>query len=187
MGPTQFRVEHDEVPMTPRQARIAFAGFAVLAAAVTYNALYRQDALPADRGAARAAPETRSPVAKKDRAEKLSPAPGKVKSPADPAKRGALGPTKASEAAAPAETASADTIRAIQRELKRRGHGALEADGATGPATRAAILSFEEANHLPLTGQPTDELLKQLLLGVPSPAAARTTETRSTHADARIR
>jgi peptidoglycan hydrolase-like protein with peptidoglycan-binding domain len=62
-----------------------------------------------------------------------------------------LAPAKGIEIAVATEGASAGTIKAIQRELKDRGYGPLEADGAAGPATRAAIASFEEANQLPAT------------------------------------
>jgi peptidoglycan hydrolase-like protein with peptidoglycan-binding domain len=177
-------LKHDEAQVTPLQARIAFAGFALVAAAVTYNALYRQDASQAEAAATRETSQVKAPAAGKIRAE--TPAPNS-KSPSDPAKRSSLAPAKSPEIAATTEAASADTIKAIQRELKGRGYGPLEADGAAGPATRAAIVSFEEANHLPPTGRPTEELLKHLVLGVPPLAAGGKSEVRATHADARVR
>jgi hypothetical protein len=184
MGPVHDWLKHDEAQVTPLQARIALAGFALVAAAVTYNALYRQDALPAVGVAARETSQVKAPAAGKVRAE--TPVPN-ARPPSDPAKRSSLAPAKGTEIAVATEGASAGTIKAIQRELKDRGYGPLEADGAAGPATRAAIASFEEANQLPATGRPTEELLKHLLLGVPPLAAGGKSEARSTHADARVR
>ncbi len=61
--------------------------------------------------------------------------------------------------------------RAIQRELKSRGYETGAADGVPGVMTRAAIMAFESDHGLPLTGQPSDKLLKYILLGVDTGAA----------------
>jgi len=55
--------------------------------------------------------------------------------------------------------------RAIQRELNGRGYDSGMADGVAGPVTRAAIMAFEYDHGLALTAQPTNALLKQILLG----------------------
>ena len=84
--------------------------------------------------------------------------------------------------------ADADTVRAVQAELNRRGYGPLGADGVMRPAVRAAIMSFEHEHRLPLTGEASQELLKQLLFGGPPPAgAAGPPEVRSPKAQAVIR
>lgn len=65
-----------------------------------------------------------------------------------------------------------DVTRAIQRELKDRGYDTGTADGQPGLMTRAAIMAFEHDRDLPLTAEPTPQLLKAILLGGP-PAATR--------------
>lgn len=107
--------------MTPRLARIAFAGFAVLAGAVTYNALYRQDSAPVRAVVPDEA--VKPPSARKDRADKAPAA--KTKPQPDPAKRSAVPAAKAGDvAAAPPEKVSPDTVKAIQRELRQPGASA---------------------------------------------------------------
>lgn len=170
--------------MTPRLARIAFAGFAVLAGAVTYNALYRQDSAPVRAIVPDDA--VKPPSARKDRADKAPAA--KTKPQPDPAKRSAVPAAKAGDvAAAPPEKVSPDTVKAIQRELRQRGFGALEADGTVKPVTRAAIMAFEDANRLPLKGEVSEELLKYLLFGVPPTAQSGAGEVRSPHAEALVK
>ena len=170
--------------MTPRLARIAFAGFAALAGAVTYNALYRQT--PASAKPVADEQSAKAPAARKERVEKAPAA--KTKPQPDPAKRSAAPTAKGDDLAAiPLEKTSPETVKAIQRELKQRGFGALEADGAIKPVTRAAIIAFEDANRLPLKGEASEELLKYLLFGVPPAAQAEASEVRSPHAEALIK
>lgn len=66
-------------------------------------------------------------------------------------------------------TDQSETVRAVQRELHHRGYLAATQDGVAGFVTRAAIMAFEHDNGLPLTADPSEELLKRILLG---PAAA---------------
>ena len=56
-------------------------------------------------------------------------------------------------------------VTAIQRELAARGYGSGPADGKLDEATRKAIATFEKDKGLPVTGTPTDELLRYILLG----------------------
>jgi peptidoglycan hydrolase-like protein with peptidoglycan-binding domain len=82
----------------------------------------------------------------------------------------------------------ADTVRAVQAELNRRGYGPMAADGVVRPAVRAGIMAFEHEHRLPLTGEATQELLKQLLFGTPPAAgAAGPLEVRSQQAQAVIK
>jgi peptidoglycan hydrolase-like protein with peptidoglycan-binding domain len=107
------------------------------------------------------------------------------KAAADQARSGKPGP---SQAKAAVDRASADTIRAIQRELKQRGYGPLAADGTMRPVTRAAIMAFEHENRLPLRGEATEDLLKHLVLGAPSLAqTAVASKVQSPHAEAVVR
>lgn len=58
-----------------------------------------------------------------------------------------------------------DVTRAVQRELKIRGYETGAADGVASHVTHAAIMGFEFDQGLPLTGRPSQELLKYILLG----------------------
>lgn len=64
----------------------------------------------------------------------------------------------------PAATAVADRrqIRAIQGRLNALGYDAGVPDGLPGPRTRAAISAFQSRAHLPVTGEATPVLLRQL-------------------------
>lgn len=63
-----------------------------------------------------------------------------------------------------ASTSAQDVTRAIQRELKERGYETGVADGQPGLMTRAAIMAYEHDRNMMLTGEPTAQLLKQILL-----------------------
>lgn len=101
-----------------------------------------------------------------------------------------LGPARAPEAKAlkvapPPDAAlppvnSAELTRGIQRELNARGYDAGPPDGVVGQVTRAAIMAYEYDYGLPLTAEPSQELLSQIILGssgppphVPAAAARR--------------
>jgi peptidoglycan hydrolase-like protein with peptidoglycan-binding domain len=84
--------------------------------------------------------------------------------------------------------ADAETVRAVQAELNRRGYGPLAADGVMRPAARAAVMAFEHEHRLPLTGEASQELLKQILFGAPPAAGpAGPPEVRSPQAQGVIR
>lgn len=81
--------------------------------------------------------------------------------------------------APPAAAEGLEVTRAIQRELKTRGYETGTADGQSGLVTRAAIMAYEHDRNLPLTGEPTAQLLKQILMGdAPLPAAVPSDEPR---------
>jgi peptidoglycan hydrolase-like protein with peptidoglycan-binding domain len=65
---------------------------------------------------------------------------------------------------------TADVTRAVQRELQVRGYETGSADGVVGLMTRAAIMGFEHDHGLVLTGHPSQELLKRIVLGGGTPA-----------------
>ena len=167
--------------MTPRQARVALGSFLLLAAGVTGNALYLQAGV--NRSADKPAPPParvelqKSPNAPK--ASKVSKAPDRasVDAPAE-----SLKSTQALKVrtvrvatigeAAPEET-DADTVRAVQAELNRRGYGPLAVDGVLRPEARAAIMAFEQDHRLALTGEASQALLKQIVFGTPAAAGSR--------------
>jgi hypothetical protein len=76
-----------------------------------------------------------------------------------------------------------ETVETVQRELARQGYDPGGADGRLGGITRAAILAFEFDHGLPLSGTPSDQLLKRLLLG----ASGADNGSRSAHDDARYK
>lgn len=71
----------------------------------------------------------------------------------------------------PAETEiDVDVVRAVQRELAHRGYQPGPADGLVHPVTRAAVMAYEHDHGLRLTGDPSENLLKTILFGVPAGA-----------------
>ena len=161
--------------MTPRQARIALCSFLLLAAGVAGNALFLQSRPTL---ASRAVLERPLP-----RAERMRTGPEAAPS-TRTSPRTSLGATGASEERArrtarldpdsatldvapdaPVEDEDSETIRAVQRELRHRGYGALVSDGVMRAVTRAAIMAYEHDHGLPLTGEASGVLLKRVLLG----------------------
>jgi peptidoglycan hydrolase-like protein with peptidoglycan-binding domain len=111
-----------------------------------------------------------------------SPGPGAATQPSD----GSLPP-------APMGTTDdaqrADTTKGVQRELNAINYEAGPADGVLGTVTRAAIFAYEYDNGLVLTAEPSDQLLRQLILGSSSmtPNAARPGKTMAPQAESLVR
>ena len=130
-------------------ARLVFLAFIGLTGFIIYNALYLQEArntvLPTimPRG-------TRSPAPPSVAATKPPP---KI-----PAVSTDLPPLQVQDA-------SEQLVAAIQRELAARGYRGGPADGKLRDETRKAITSFEKDSGLPVTGSPSDELLRHIILG----------------------
>jgi hypothetical protein len=55
-------------------------------------------------------------------------------------------------------------VAAVQRALTDYGYGQLKPTGMIGPDTQAAIQKFERARKLPVTGQVSDRLVRELTL-----------------------
>ena len=53
-------------------------------------------------------------------------------------------------------------IAALQRALSDFGFGQIKPTGVTDPQTSAAIEKFERARNLPITGQVSDRLVREL-------------------------
>ena len=53
-------------------------------------------------------------------------------------------------------------VAAVQRELTEYGYGQLKPTGVIGADTQAAIQKFERARKLPVTGQVSDRLVREL-------------------------
>jgi peptidoglycan hydrolase-like protein with peptidoglycan-binding domain len=63
---------------------------------------------------------------------------------------------------ATAQSAGARRVAAVQRALTQYGYGQLKPTGAVGADTQNAILKFERDRKLPVTGQMSDRLVKEL-------------------------
>lgn len=57
---------------------------------------------------------------------------------------------------------SAQKVAAVQRALTDYGYGQLKATGSVGPETQAAIQKFERERKLPVTGQMSERLVREL-------------------------
>lgn len=53
-------------------------------------------------------------------------------------------------------------MAAVQRALAEYGYGQLKPTGTIGPDTHAAIEKFERERKLPVTGQLSDRLVREL-------------------------
>lgn len=79
------------------------------------------------------------------------------------------------------DSTAGDTVeltRAIQRELQAKGYESGAPDGVPGLVTRAAIMAYEADHAQPLTGEPSQGLLKQLVLGVTDGTEQQGTQSR---------
>jgi peptidoglycan hydrolase-like protein with peptidoglycan-binding domain len=167
--------------MTPRRARQALCVFLVLAVAVAYNALFRQQRPAVGGGSAAEVPAAPAPVRATPSKAAPSPPAERTASLKDaPEKRGVRGvrakpewantdATGTSVVAQKSDAASPETVRAIQRELRQRGYGSLPSDGTLRPQTRAAIMAYEYDHGLPLSAQASEGLLSRILFGGSSP------------------
>lgn len=59
----------------------------------------------------------------------------------------------------------ADTVRVIQRELNDLNLYPGQPDGKASPLVHAAIVAYEQAQALPITGEPTQALVRDLIVG----------------------
>src|SRR5215510_15447168 len=159
--------------MTLGQARVALGTFLLVSAGVAINAIYLQaDAVSAGkagRGAMSGVPgrgaTPSQPVPARD-SERSSRAEQGLRIARFAAEPGSID----SAAAGPGEVTDAETVRAIQRELKLHGYGPVPVNGIMGLATRAAIMAFEHDHGMRLSAQASERLLKRIVLGDIEPA-----------------
>lgn len=83
--------------------------------------------------------------------------------------------------------AAGEVTRAIQRELQARGYEAGQPDGVPGIATRAAIIAYESDHGLQLTAEPSEDLLREILLGGSGSRVSLPTDAPGPHAEQVIR
>ena len=83
------------------------------------------------------------------------------------------------------------TVKSVQMELVRRGYEPGTTDGTAGLVTRAAVMAYEHDQGLPLTADPSPEVLAHLRHGTSAPGAAIGLEaggnSRKGHAEQVIR
>src|SRR5262245_37932863 len=159
--------------MTLGQARVALGTFLLVSAGVAINAIYLQaDAVSggkAGRGAMSGVPgrgaTPSQPVPARD-SERSSRAEQGLRIARFAAEPGSID----SPAAGPGEVTDAETVRAIQRELKLHGYGPIPVNGIIGLATRAAIMAFEHDHGMALSAEANERLLKRIVLGAVEPA-----------------
>ena len=161
--------------MSPGQARVALGTFLLVSAGVTVNALFLQsETVSAGRaamGRVSGAPGLAGrgamvPEAAPRASERSSRAEQELRIARFAAEPGSIDPA----AAGPGEATDAETVRAIQRELKLRGYGPVPVNGTMGLATRAAIMAFEHDHGMALSAEASGGLLKRIVLGAAEPA-----------------
>jgi peptidoglycan hydrolase-like protein with peptidoglycan-binding domain len=121
------------------QAKLVFLAFIGLSAVIAYNAMYLQNGPHSVRYSADV--ESLNNNARVDR-------------------------TATGSAGAPrSRMAKPETVRAVQRQLASKGYEPGPADGVHGLFTRAAVMAFQHDNDLPVTGEVSEALLKQVIFG----------------------
>lgn len=146
-------------------ARLFFLAFIGLAGGIIYNALYLQDLHSATGPAVLALPAGGG---------QLSPPTPNGDAVAPPSEPSALPAVSTDLPPAPGQQVPEQLVKAVQRELDTRGYDAGTPDGLLRDQTRNAISSFEKNHGLTVTGMPSDELLRQILLGDTAKAGAST-------------
>jgi peptidoglycan hydrolase-like protein with peptidoglycan-binding domain len=139
--------------------RLVFLAFIGLTGFITYNALYLQE--------------------QRNAAVMPRPVPPSVPLPSGPIH---VAPAVASKPAAvttdlpplPGQGAPQQLVTAVQRELAARGYASGPVNGKLSDETRKAIAAFEKDHGLAVTGAPSDELLRRILLGEAVAPAAST-------------
>src|SRR4029079_8634388 len=148
--------------------RLIFLAFLGLTGFITYNALYLQEqsngALLPTAGASRLP---------------LPDGPIHVANPAAPAPKPAAVTTDLPPLRG--QAAPQQLVTAVQRELAARGYASGHVSGKLGEETRRAIAAFEKDHGLPITGSPSDELLRRILLGEAAAPAASTGSVGATN------
>lgn len=71
-------------------------------------------------------------------------------------------PVSSHSDAGAASAGSSRRVAAVQRALTEYGYGQLKPTGAVGSDTQAAIQKFERTRKLPVTGQMSDRLVREL-------------------------
>ena len=111
-----------------------------------------------------AQPAAAAPAAPRSRTSGAEPTPAQIE------RVGRFAPSAAQLSGAripesDAEARGLETVRAVQRGLVERGYEPGAPDGVVGLATRAAVMAYEHDNGLPLTADPSDQVLLHMQTG----------------------
>ena len=182
--------------MTPTHARFAVFVFVLLSAGVAGNIMFFQEQQAGGRSNSKRAGLDRPVKSVADTIIDRPAAPplGTSKQPmiinAQPMVTQPLTPAMAAPKSAPEADRKAgatvdpalaaagdapEVIAAIQRELQARGYEPGTPDGVAGAVTRAAIMAWEYDHGLTPTGEPTEAVMKAIVLGVSAQAASQIT------------
>ena len=147
-------------------ARLTFLAFVSLTGVIIYNALYLQERRHAGVSSAGVTPVAVS-------AQELQQ---QAAAEAAPEGTPVAAPATTDLPPLPVQEGLEDEgiVKAVQRELTARGYDAGPADGSLGEETRKAIVAYEMDNGLAVTGSPTEDLLRHILLGGSATQAAVT-------------
>jgi len=90
-----------------------------------------------------------------------------LRAPAKQAKASTAAPSGARPMPAPSDSgveraAASKRVIALQRALAEYGYGQIKASGTVDAETQTAIEKFERERKLPITGQPSDRLVREL-------------------------
>ena len=88
---------------------------------------------------------------------------------------------------AAAKTVPVQTVRDIQQQLTARGFDTGVQDGTVTLITRASIFAFEHDAGLALTAEPSEALLKAILLGTVMPGQAGARQSAGPQAEQLVR
>lgn len=103
-----------------------------------------------------AEPKSPDPMANLVKATIPQAAPSNVARPPAPV------PASSRNETIPNQTAAARRVAAVQRALTEYGYGQLKPTGTAGSDTQAAIQRFERERRIPVTGQVSDRLVREL-------------------------
>jgi peptidoglycan hydrolase-like protein with peptidoglycan-binding domain len=156
--------------MTPFRMRMFLAGFMTLATAISFNALYMQEA-PRHIAGVSSSPvkeQSTSTAALSDTPAQQDKAVTEIASvtpavtPQEPTTPAATAPTAPSVAV---ETPPAPTplVKSVQRELAVRGYASGRTDGVLTLESRMAIIAYEFDGKLPISGDASEQVLKALI------------------------
>ncbi len=159
--------------------RLAVVSFAVLTAAISINALYLQKQ-PAVRGAAE--PEVIRTRLGNDR----TPGAGPDGKPSPTGRAAGFPRIEPADTSLPGSSAPQQIIRGVQRELALRGYKVGADDGRLRILTREAIIAYQFDRDLPLTGEPSEHLLKDLLFAPIAASGSRDGQVRPFEANERL-
>ncbi len=109
-------------------------------------------------------PKLADPLANLVKATSAPVAPSTIARPPAPIPVSSRSETIANSASA------ARRVAAVQRALAEYGYGQLKPTGTIGSDTQAAISKFERARNLPVTGQISDRLVRELTAVIGHPA-----------------